>query len=90
MIYKVLFNEQIVKGDLKKLNKKNSTKIVAAIKNRLTIQPEQFTNNLHKIIKSHLKMSVENCKVVLYSVIKNIYKLAIFRLKKVYLTVLPT
>ncbi|MCB4790940.1 MAG: type II toxin-antitoxin system RelE/ParE family toxin [Elusimicrobia bacterium] len=88
MAYTILFDERVLSHDLCKLNKDIQQRIMAAIKNRLTIAPEQYGEPLRKTLKPYWKLCIGDYRVV-FKILKNeILILAIMHRKMVYLAAL--
>ena len=84
MLYTILYNEQVVKTDIPKLNKKESGNIKKAIEEKLTKHPEMYGKPLRTSLSGFRKLRVGNYRVIFEVSKKNIIIYVIGHRKDVY------
>lgn len=73
-MYKILIDELVLKEDFKKIYKHGQRKIIKAIREKLTTEPEKYGKPLHAPLKEFWKLRVGK-----YRVIYEIKKSEVFR-----------
>jgi len=64
MIFKLQYEEAVVKKDISKLSAKNKTKIKKLIEEKLTFEPDKFGKPLRRSLKGYRKLRIGDCRVI--------------------------
>jgi len=84
MLYTILYDQQVVKTDIPKLNKKERGTIKKAIEEKLTAHPEMYGKPLWTSLSGFRKLRVCNYRVIFEVANKNIIIYVIGHRKDVY------
>lgn len=63
-MYQVFYHKLVIKDDFKQLNTDEKKKIVKAIRNKLTVDPENFGKPLSGNLKGYFRLRVDFFRVI--------------------------
>lgn len=84
MAYIILYDEQVVKADIPKLNKKECLNIKSAIEQKLTTNPEIYGKPLRTSLSGYRKLRVGNYRIIFEIAKKDVIIFAIGHRKNIY------